>query len=116
MKSRLVLLAAVLLAISTLLPDAARAASTPSAPGASGEPVSGSAALLASACFTCHGPDGRSSTAIPAIAGQKKDSFIETMKAFQAGQRAPTIMHQLAKGYTDADIAALADYFAAITP
>ncbi|EXI71532.1 MAG: Flavocytochrome c cytochrome subunit [Candidatus Accumulibacter sp. SK-11] len=34
------------------------------------------------------------------------------MKAFKNGTRPATIMHQLAKGYTDEEIAILAEYFA----
>jgi cytochrome c553 len=35
------------------------------------------------------------------------------MKLFKEGKRAATLMHQIAKGYSDAEIAALAGYFAA---
>jgi cytochrome c553 len=35
------------------------------------------------------------------------------MAAFKAGTRSATIMHQLAKGYSDAQIAQIAAYFAA---
>lgn len=34
------------------------------------------------------------------------------MQAFKTGARPATIMHQLAKGYTDEEIAVLAEYFA----
>ncbi len=36
----------------------------------------------------------------------------EQMKAFKAGTRPGTVMPQLAKGYSDAQIAQLAAYFA----
>lgn len=39
--------------------------------------------------------------------------MVAQMEAFRAGQRPATIMHQLSKGYTDAQIAQMADYFAA---
>ena len=35
------------------------------------------------------------------------------MRAFRDGKRPATVMHQLAKGYSDAQIDALAGYFAA---
>jgi cytochrome c553 len=35
------------------------------------------------------------------------------MKAFKDGRREATVMHQIAKGYSEAEIAALAAYFAA---
>jgi cytochrome c553 len=34
------------------------------------------------------------------------------MRAFRDGKRPATIMHQLAKGYTDAQIDAISGYFA----
>lgn len=63
-------------------------------------------------CFNCHGTDGRTTAAIPALAGLDKNYFIEQMKAFKLGARQATIMHQLAKGYTDEEVAVAAEYFA----
>ncbi len=62
-------------------------------------------------CFNCHGTEGRINSAIPAIAGRDRDFLLESLKAYKAGSKPATIMHQLAKGYTDAELAALADYF-----
>jgi len=33
------------------------------------------------------------------------------MNQFKAGKKPATLMHQLAKGYTDAELEALADHF-----
>ena len=38
------------------------------------------------------------------------------MKAFRDGKRPATIMHQLAKGYTDPQIELIADYFSRQSP
>lgn len=62
-------------------------------------------------CFNCHGTEGRINSAIPSIAGRDKAYLEETLKAFKAGSKPATIMHQLAKGYSDEEIAVLADYF-----
>lgn len=62
-------------------------------------------------CFNCHGTEGRVNSAIPAIAGRDKAYLEETLKAYKAGTKQATIMNQLAKGYTDEEIAVLADYF-----
>ncbi len=62
-------------------------------------------------CFNCHGTEGRVNSAIPSIAGRDKAFLEETLKAYKAGTKQATIMHQLAKGYTDEEIAVLADYF-----
>ena len=62
-------------------------------------------------CFNCHGTEGRVHSAIPSIAGRDRAYLEETLKAFKAGSKSATIMHQLAKGYSDEEIALLADYF-----
>ena len=51
--------------------------------------------------------------AIPGLAGGNKETFITKMQSFKDGKRASMVMQQLAKGYDDAEIAALAEYFAA---
>ena len=65
-------------------------------------------------CFNCHGAEGRGHSAIPPLAGLPAAYIVEQMNAFKAGTRQATLMHQLAKGYTDAEIAAAAAYFAAL--
>ncbi len=69
---------------------------------------------LAATCAGCHGTDGRStgSDGIPSLAGQSRSLLIEQMNAFRAGTRKTTVMQQIARGYTDAQIAQLADFFA----
>lgn len=62
-------------------------------------------------CFNCHGTEGRVNSAIPSIAGRDKAYLEETLKAYKAGTKQATIMNQLAKGYSDEEIAVLADYF-----
>ncbi len=62
-------------------------------------------------CFNCHGTEGRANSAIPSIGGRDKAFLEETLKAYKAGTKQATIMNQLAKGYTDEEIAVLADYF-----
>lgn len=71
---------------------------------------------LAAQCANCHGTDGRSAGGIPSIAGLDRAYFTGQMAAFRNGQRAgtaATVMHQIAKGYNDEQIAAMATYFAA---
>ena len=69
---------------------------------------------LAANCAACHGTNGNSAGgAVPGLAGANKDYFVAQMKAFKEGKREATVMHQIAKGYTDAEIAAIADFFAA---
>ena len=69
---------------------------------------------IAANCAACHGTNGVSAGgAIPGLAGADKDYFAAQMKAFKEGKREATVMHQIAKGYSDAEIAAIAGFFAA---
>jgi cytochrome c553 len=74
--------------------------------------------LLAASCAACHGTDGRAVriTVIPALAGMSKDAFAAQMRAFRSGARNSTIMRQIVTGYDDAQIDALAEYFAQLPP
>lgn len=72
-------------------------------------------ASLAASCAQCHGTFGRmvEGSMVPGLAGQSADTLARQMKAFKTGTRPGTVMPQLAKGYSDAQIAQLAAYFAA---
>ena len=67
---------------------------------------------LANACAACHGPDGRSQGAIPSIDNLSAEDFISALKAFRAETRKGTIMNRIGKGIDDAEITAMAVYFA----
>jgi cytochrome c553 len=67
---------------------------------------------LAGTCAACHGTDGRSVTKeVIGLAGLPKEHIVSQMKAFRDGTRPATIMHQIAKGYSDQQIELMADYF-----
>ncbi len=70
---------------------------------------------LAATCANCHGTNGKSAdgSTVPSLAGLGKAYHIAQMAAFKNGTRPATIMHQLSKGYSDAQIETLATYFAA---
>ena len=70
---------------------------------------------LAATCANCHGTDGRAVAVsqVVALARLDKDYLITQVKAFKAGTRAATVMHQISKGYSDGQIDAIATYFAA---
>ncbi len=72
---------------------------------------------LAANCAACHGTNGQSvGGAVAGLAGVNKDYFVAQLKLFKDGKREATVMHQIAKGYTDPEIAALSEYFAAQKP
>jgi sulfide dehydrogenase cytochrome subunit len=67
---------------------------------------------LAATCANCHGTNGVSAGgAIPGLAGKSKDFIVTQMQEFKTGKRNPTVMQQLAKGYTDQEIALMAVFF-----
>ena len=70
----------------------------------------------AAMCANCHGTEGRTTegSSIPSLAGMPKDYMVLQMKAFKEGTRPATVMHQLSKGLTDAQIQTIASYYAAI--
>ena len=68
---------------------------------------------LATTCSACHGTSGRSASGMPNIAGLDQAYIVKQMNDFKSGTRAATVMHQIAKGYNDEQIAALAVYFSA---
>ncbi len=69
---------------------------------------------LAAPCAICHGTDGRAVTKeVVSLAGRPRDDLASQLRAFRDGARPATVMHQIAKGYTDAQIDALAAWFAA---
>jgi cytochrome subunit of sulfide dehydrogenase len=68
---------------------------------------------LAASCAACHGTDGRSVTQeVPSLAGLPREQIVAQMRAFRDGTRPASIMPQIAKGYSEAQVEALADYFA----
>ena len=109
------------LAMSCLLisAQAALAQAPAAAPAPTPAPIAAlattNAAYLASSCANCHGSQGNAKDSMMGLAGLKADYIVEQMKAFKEGKRPASIMHQLSKGYTDAQIVAIAGYFAAQT-
>lgn len=71
---------------------------------------------LAATCAACHGTAGRSQSAMPSLAGLQKDYLVKQMQEFKSGARPATVMHQLAKGFTDEQIALMAEYFSKQKP
>ena len=69
-------------------------------------------------CAACHGTDGRAvqGSTVPGLAGVPSATMVEQLQAFKDGKRPATVMHQIAKGLSDAQIKAMADYFAAQKP
>lgn len=72
------------------------------------------AAIMANNCFSCHGPDGRSPGAIPGLRHLTADDIASRLKQFRSGERPATVMGRHAKGYSDAELDAIARYIAGL--
>jgi cytochrome subunit of sulfide dehydrogenase len=74
-------------------------------------PASSEAPPGASACSGCHAAR-RVDTAIPPLAGRPAADIVAQMLAFKSGQKPATVMDRIAKGFTDAEVQAIADWYA----
>ena len=72
--------------------------------------VARAALPLVAAALVCLAPGCASRP--PSIAGQSKADLVQKMNEFRDGKRQATIMHQIAKGYTPAQIDMIAGWFA----
>ena len=71
-----------------------------------------SPAMLSNACAGCHGTNGGSyGPTMPSLANQSKEAIEVAMKKFKSGERPGTIMGRLAKGYSEAEVSAMAELF-----
>ena len=68
-------------------------------------------AMLSITCNGCHGTDGHSTGAIPAITGKSSEYLEKAMTDFRDDKRPSTVMKRHAKGYSDAQIKLIAEYF-----
>lgn len=70
--------------------------------------------LLAEACAGCHAPGQAGAGSTPGIAGRPAAELATQMAAFRAGERPGTIMGRIARGYSEAEVAAVAAFLAAL--
>ena len=108
-------IAMALAALGIATATAQQPAPTPPAFAASDLSPAGVKALVAT-CAGCHGTDGKAivDTDDLGLAGMPKDRMHTRMKGFRDGTRKATIMHQISKGYSDAEVEAIAEYYSKI--
>ncbi len=68
---------------------------------------------LAATCANCHGTNGKSLGGIESIDKMPKERLLQKLADFRSGAKPATIMHQITKGYTDAQLDLIATYLAA---
>jgi len=69
---------------------------------------------MAASCANCHGTMGIAEAGHESLAGVNRDELLKKMLDFKTGKKPATLMHQLSKGYSDEQLAALATYFSAL--
>ena len=66
----------------------------------------------AGACSGCHAAASGVASPVPRLAGLDAADMVKAMQAFRAGTRPATVMDRIAKGFNDAEIQAIAEWYA----
>ena len=73
--------------------------------------------LMAHSCAACHGTLGRlGDESFMPLAGMPLRQFTTSMLDFRTGKRPATLMGHVAQGFSDAEIRAMGEFFAAVKP
>lgn len=89
------------------IPLAAMLIAAASLPAAAAESPAGR--LLASNCYQCHGTNGRG-PGFDELAGKSARELYKDLKEFQSGEEGDGLMAAHARGYSDAQLKAIARY------
>ena len=66
----------------------------------------------AAACSGCHPSSAREPSPVARLAGRDRAEIVKAMQDFRSGARSATVMDRIAKGFTDAEIQAIAAWYA----
>jgi cytochrome c553 len=66
----------------------------------------------ATSCSGCHPANAGGDSAMPRLAGRSAAELVAKMRAFRSGEQQATVMDQIAKGFSDAEIEAIAAWYA----
>lgn len=69
---------------------------------------------LAATCANCHGTNGQAQpgSGLDPLAGGDKQQLLQKLGDFKSGIKPASIMHQIAKGYTDEQLDLITTWFA----
>lgn len=70
--------------------------------------------VLAGGCAGCHGTDGALEGRVPSIAGQPAALLESRLLQFRNDEGSATVMNRIAGGYTEEELARLAQHFSEI--
>jgi cytochrome c553 len=79
---------------------------------AAGDAAAGKA--KSAACAMCHGPNGEGTAIAPKLAGKSAAELDQAMLDYKSGKRDNAMMKSQAAALSDADMANLAAYYAAL--
>ena len=79
--------------------------------GMSVAPASAQAPAGARACSGCHAP-AAAAMPVPSLEGRPVESIVADMRAFRSGERPATVMDRIAKGFSDEETRAIAEWLA----
>jgi len=72
---------------------------------------------LAATCANCHGTNGQvRGKEVKPLAGVSAEKILAQIADYKSGAQPATIMHQISKGYSDAQLKLIAEWFAAQKP
>jgi len=70
----------------------------------------------ATACAICHPSKTGVDTPLQPLSGRKAADIIAAMQEFKADRRPATVMNRIAKGFSDAELQAIAEWWAEQQP
>src|SRR5262245_42831415 len=79
---------------------------------AEAQPAATRVATVPAGAQSCSGCHGSQDGPVPRLIGRNAAEIVEQMQAFRSGQREATVMDKIAKGFSDAEIQAIAGWYA----
>ena len=67
----------------------------------------------AASCSGCHPTSAKGEARVPRLVGRNPAEIVTAMEAFRSGQKPATVMDRIAKGFSEAEVRAIADWFGA---
>ncbi len=66
----------------------------------------------AASCSGCHAAAAGVASPVPRLVGQQQAAIVRAMQDFRTGARPATVMDRIARGFSDGEIQAIAEWYA----
>jgi cytochrome c553 len=83
---------------------------------AAGTAAAADAPRGATSCSGCHAVKAGIDTPLKSLKGRKAVEIVDAMAAFKSDRQPATVMNRIAKGFSDSEIAAIAEWWAEQQP